>query len=118
MIKIVIPEILPSDNRFKGRRNVWEYRQEKKRWLEMVCWLCKKHKAALDRAEVRITYYFPTRHRRDPDNYSGKFILDGLTEAGVIKDDSFECIKLVLVGDYDKADPRTEVEITEMEGVK
>lgn len=78
--------------------------------------MCVMHKATLDRAEVKITYFFPTRHRRDQDNYSGKFILDGLTEAGVIKDNSFDCIKLVLVGDYDKADPRTEVEITEMEG--
>lgn len=118
MIKIVIPEIPPSDNRFKGRENVWEYREQKKAWKEMVALLCRKHKATLDRAEVRITYYFPTRHRRDPDNYSGKFILDGIVEAGIIKDDSFDCIKLVLVGAYDKSDPRTEVEITEMEGKK
>ena len=113
MIKIVIPKIPPSDNRFKGRENVWEYREQKKAWKEMVALLCRKHKATLDRAEVKITYFFPTRHRRDPDNYSGKFILDGLTEAGILKDDSFGCIDLVLRGDYDKDDPRTEIEITD-----
>lgn len=113
-MKITIPEIPPSDNKFKGRQNVWEYREQKKRWKEMVFWLCKKHKESFEKAEVKITYFFPTRRRRDPDNYSGKFILDGLTEAGIIKDDSFSCIRLVLVGDYDKANPRTEVEIQEL----
>ena len=50
--------------------------------------------------------------RRDPDNYSGKFILDGLVKAGIIADDSFSNIDLRLCGKVDKKNPRTEIEIT------
>ena len=39
-------------------------------------------------------------------------ILDGLTESGIIKDDSFFCINLELRGSYDKQNPRTEIHIT------
>jgi len=34
-----------------------------------------------------------------------------MTAAGVIKDDSFDCIELRLRGGYDKANPRTEIDI-------
>ena len=53
------------------------------------------------RAVVRLTYHFADRRRRDPDNYSGKMILDGLTAAGIIADDSFFCIDLQLRAVYD-----------------
>ena len=62
---------------------------------------------------MTITYFFPTRGRRDPDNYSGKFILDGLVQAGILRDDSFRCIDLRLRGDWDKQSPRTEIEVSE-----
>lgn len=78
------PEIPPSDNHFKGRNNVWQYRKEKR--------------------------------RRDPDNYSGKFLLDGLVRAGVLQDDSFSHIDLRLMGSLDRDNPRTEVLVEEEEG--
>ena len=62
---------------------------------------------------VRITYFFRTRQRHDPDNYNGKFILDGLREAGIIEDDSFSNIELQLCGSYDKENPRTEITVKE-----
>lgn len=47
---------------------------------------------------VRVTYEFgvPTRARRDPDNLvaSGKPILDGIRDAGVIPDDSTGHVEL------------------------
>ena len=54
-----------------------------------------------------------TRQRHDPDNYNGKFILDGLREAGIIEDDSFKNIELQLCGAYDKENPRTEITVKE-----
>ena len=42
-------------------------------------------------------------------------ILDGLTAAGVITDDSFRCIELILKGECDRSNPRTEVEVFEHE---
>ena len=64
-----------------------------------------------DKATVKITYHFRTKIRHDPDNYSGKFILDGLVKAEIIADDSFNNINLILSGKYDKDNPRTEIEI-------
>lgn len=63
---------------------------------------------------IKITYYFRTKTRHDPDNYSGKFILDGLVKAGVITDDSFNNINLILSGKYDKDNPRTEIEVEDL----
>ena len=108
-----IPSIPPSLNRFAGRKNSREYQRLKREWKDLVYCLCMpRPRAPLERARVTLTYYFPTRARRDPDNYAGKLILDGLTAAGVIKDDSFDCIDLVLRGAYDKTHPRTEITIT------
>lgn len=45
---------------------------------------------------VLIEYQFQDNRRRDPDNYSGKFILDGLTKGGIIRDDSFQHISLTV----------------------
>lgn len=115
-MKYTIPAIPPSLNRFAGRKNVHEYRKLKTQWTQIVALLCKKVVGMpYNRATVRITYFFPNRIRRDPDNYAGKLILDGLTAAGVIQDDSFRHIELVLRGEYDKKSPRTEIEVTEHE---
>lgn len=46
------------------------------------------------------------------DNYSGKFILDGLVLSGIIEDDSFDCIDLLLKGNPKMPKARTVVEIT------
>lgn len=110
--RYMIPEIPPSNNRYIGRSAQWEYRQEKTRWAWLVAAACRERPAApLSKATVKLTYYFSTRRRRDPDNYSGKMILDGLTAAGVLKDDSFDNIDLILRGEYDAARPRTEIEV-------
>lgn len=113
-IKLTIPEIPPSNNEFMGRGSrkyqAFTYQDEKKKWEWLVKAAIKdKPKKPLQKAEVKIIYYFKTHHRRDPDNYSGKFILDGLTSAGIIQDDSFANIDLVLRGRVDKENPRTEI---------
>lgn len=50
-----------------------------------------------ERARVTVTFEFPDRRRRDPDNYAAacKGLLDGLTGV-LIADDSFEAIELVI----------------------
>ena len=109
----------PSLNRFAGRQNAWEYRSAKDTWTAAVYYAvrgCKQRPAKpYQRASVEITYYFPTRGRRDPDNYSGKFLLDGLTRAGVIADDDFRHIRLTVAGECDKERPRTVVRVTPAE---
>ncbi len=113
---ITLKGVPPSLNVFAGRANSWDYRNAKKTWTETVTWMGKliAPPKPLERAKVTITYYFPTRTRHDADNYCGKFLLDGLTKAGVIADDDFNHITLTVKGGYDKNDPRTEIEVEEM----
>ena len=118
IVKIIINEIPPTNNKYMGNsHNFNEYRREKERWH----WLIKgainraqKPKNPLVRATVNITYYFKDKRRRDPDNYSGKMLLDPLVREGILKDDSFDVVTLVLVGKVDKNNPRTEIEIRSM----
>ncbi|MBW2672148.1 MAG: RusA family crossover junction endodeoxyribonuclease [Deltaproteobacteria bacterium] len=68
----------------------------------------------IERAEVRLVYYFKDQRRRDPDNYAGKFILDGLRKAGIISDDNAGVLRLPQPEfRVDRQAPRTEVWITE-----
>lgn len=110
-----IPLIPPSENKYKGRENHWQYRKDKQEWESLIALLCKpKPKEPIAKSKLTLTYYFPTKIRHDPNNYSGQFITDGLVKAGIIQDDSFECIQLVLQGGYDKQKPRTEIEVIEL----
>jgi len=96
-IIIIIPDTPPSNNKFIGRENRWGYQKYKNEWA-MLMRAGMKHipKKPFKKSRVHIHYTFPTRTRRDPDNFSGKLILDPLVQFGIIKDDSFICIDLVL----------------------
>ena len=114
-MKIIIDEIPPSNNRFIGRENRWEYQEEKKRWEALVRIACiGKPKKQTERAVVQIRYFFPDRRRRDPDNYSGKMILDGLVRCGVLKDDSCSYIRLELSAECSPGRPHTEIVVNEV----
>lgn len=63
-----------------------------------------------------VVHYFPDKRRRDADNYAGKFLLDGLTKAGVIVDDDLKHITTIIIGRYDKNDPRTEITVYGKDG--
>ena len=115
-IRITLKGVPPSLNRFAGRLNSNEYRKEKKQWTDAVCWYVKAIKdrpKTFMRASVVILYYFPTAARHDPDNYAGKFLLDGLRLAGVIVDDDFAHITLHVAGAVDRQNPRTVITVTE-----
>lgn len=115
-LKIVIPAIPPSLNEYLGNsHNFNEYRKAKEAWAWRVFAALPpeaRTKPRWKRARVSITYFFSDDRRRDPDNYSGKFLCDGLKAAGVIFDDSFKNIKLELAGELDRKNPRTEIEVT------
>ena len=119
IVKITINEIPPTNNKYMGNsHNFNAYRREKERWH----WLIKaainkdqRPKKPFERAIVNITYYFKDRRRRDPDNYSGKMLLDPLVREGILTDDSFAVVTLVLDGKVDKQKPRTEIEIRSVE---
>lgn len=94
-------DIPPSANKFmgKGGNIYYKYQQEKKTWAQKILYSAINSNVAylyLNNVNVELHYRFKDRRRRDPDNYAGKFILDGLTGAGVIVDDSFNNISLTL----------------------
>lgn len=110
---VTIEGVPPSMNAFAGRSNVWEYRATKKKWTWAVKTAClankDRPKEPWENATVEITYFFPDRRRRDHDNYAGKFVLDGLTRAGVIVDDDLRHISVLVRGGYDKEFARTQI---------
>lgn len=111
-MKYTIMGIPPSMNKYKGRSNVWEYRRDKAHWEGLVRICCRpRPERPVKKCRLILTYFFPDRRRHDPNNYDGQFITDGLVKAGIIEDDNFNCIELVLRGDCDKAKPRTEIEV-------
>lgn len=69
----------------------------------------------IEKAEIKATIYFPNRIRADLSN---KFesIGDLLVDAGIIKDDKWECVPRIEIvsGGVDTKNPRAEVEITEL----
>ena len=117
-MKIVIHEIPPSNNKYMGKSyNYHAYQNEKKKWHELIKYSIKvedRPKQPYEKAIVSIKYYFKNKIRRDPDNYSGKMLLDPLVQESILKDDSFNNIKLILSAEVDKNNPRTEIEVIEM----
>lgn len=115
ILKYVIPAIPPSNNKYIGRSVQWEYQKVKKQWAVLIQALCKpKPPIPLEGVTVTLRYFFPDNRRRDPDNYSGKIILDGLVKCGILKDDNFDCIDLEIKnGGADKKNPRVEIIIKE-----
>lgn len=118
-MKITMAAIPPSMNEFAGKCG-WKYRDEKKKWTALVlaaCLACGDTPVQpMAKAMVRIDYYFPDRRRRDPDNYGGKLLMDGLTRAGVIADDSFAHVSISLHAHVDRQNPRTEICVVPMWG--
>lgn len=118
-IRIVIPDVPESQNQmYMNKLHYHQRSQEKKRWEQYVRMFSTavRPPRALHKATITLRYWFPTNKRRDPDNYSGKFILDGLVKSGIIMDDSFEHIKLLIEkGGVDKKFPRTEIIVVEEE---
>lgn len=103
--KYKIPLIPPSNNKYignGGKGKNFEYQNEKKDWVGYVNLFCNpKPPFPIARAKVTLHYHFKDKRRRDPDNYSGKFLLDGLVRAGILQDDSFAVINLELKADVD-----------------
>ena len=111
--KYIIPFIPPSNNQFIGKDQKFRYQKIKKEWEQIIKLYTLKNKPYKPIKQCRLTlfYYFKDKIRRDPDNYSGKFILDGLVKSGIIYDDSFFNINLILKASVDKSNPRLEITI-------
>lgn len=112
-LKIHIEDIPSSNNKYQGQgsksKAIRDYQGEKKLWSQLI-WIMKgkqKKRGDLDewqlplqKATIIMMYHFKGNGRRDPDNYSGKMILDGLRDWGYITDDSFKEIDILPLADF------------------
>lgn len=115
MITICIPDTPPSNNEFLGKNKRFQYATAKQHWEKMVYAYGRNLKPdkPYHHATVHIHYTFPDKRRRDPDNYSGKMLLDPLTKLGIIRDDNFGAIRLELSAESEKGKRETKIMITE-----
>ena len=114
-MKYTIPRTPPSLNKYAGRKNVWEYREQKALWKQLCNVYCRpRPKEPVRFALVILTFYFKDTRRRDADNYQ-KMILDGLVGANILANDDFEHCMVLCVGACDKTYERTEIEVIPME---
>ncbi len=113
--EIVVRGTPPSNNKYMGNsRNFNVYRKDKEEWHWRIKTAIKiKPPMPIAKAVVSIKYYFKKKGRRDPDNFSGKLLLDPLVGEGILRDDSFDNVELHLSADVDKDNPRTVIQITE-----
>lgn len=110
-MKIILPLIPPTINKYIGRSNIWEYQNDKKKLSKEVKMLTIGNNPKFDYCNVTITYFFKDKRRRDPSNYD-KMLLDALIEANIIVDDSYSVInEFKTLGRVDSKNPRTEIEI-------
>lgn len=125
MIRINIAAVPPSNNESQGkggRKRAFAYQDQKKLWNEWI-WVMRsrlKERGELqgislpyEKATVIMRYNFKGSRRRDPDNYSGKMILDGLKNNGFIVDDSFKDIDIFPMATFDNKEESTEIIILE-----
>jgi crossover junction endodeoxyribonuclease RusA len=124
-LKISIQEIPSSNNASQGKggmKRAMSYQREKKLWAEWI-WIMRNHQKQsgelegwqlpLQEATIVLWYHFKTKARRDPDNYAGKMILDGLKEWGYIADDSFKEIDILPIADFGNTANSVEIYIIE-----
>ena len=94
------------------------YSKDKKQWTEKVAWEAVAQNVTQVTDPAYIAFEWFTKDRRvDPDNvrFAAKYILDGLTKARVLPDDSMRWIRGFK--DYfavDKENPRVQVTLSEV----
>lgn len=106
-----------SNNKYMGNsHNFNDYSRTKQLWhWKIRAAIREKPPAPIEKAVVHILYFFKDKRRRDPDNFSGKMLLDPLVREGLLADDSFANVQLVLAAEVDKVHPRTEITIIPQE---
>lgn len=108
----------PIEHPYHPSINVWmilpriQMNDLKQKWKDFIVWWIDKlgyTNLKLDKVEMTLIVYMPTRRRIDVDNLCPKFIQDGFTESGFwVDDDSKHLVSLTLKTGYDKDHPRTE----------
>ncbi|MCR8633463.1 hypothetical protein [Paenibacillus radicis (ex Xue et al. 2023)] len=112
-IVLKINSIPPSLNVIE-RMYRFKRQKAKDEWESLVGWEAKLQKIipnqAIQKCKVRLIYHFIDNRGRDPDNYNGKWTLDGLRKIGIIANDTFKHVDLkAVLGEVDRKNPHMEV---------
>lgn len=93
--------------------------QKKEQWGNLGIWIADKYNLTnlnISNAMIEYRIFGETKANRDCDNMAGgiKFLNDGLyVKSKAFIDDNYNHINpLMIVGDYDKSNPRTEIRIS------
>lgn len=114
-MKFTIPGELPDLNTYINaeRSNRYMAAKIKKESTQAVWWIAKRLQPITTKVKAIFTW-ITADERKDPDNvaFAKKFILDGLVQAGVLKNDGRKQIEgLEDRFGVDKQNPRVEVEL-------
>jgi Holliday junction resolvase RusA-like endonuclease len=114
----VLKPVHPSLNEWTHMNNI-EMNILKQKFNDFMVWLVNisgYSNLKINKCKITINTYYPTKHRHDNDNQSPKFFLDALVHAGMLIDDDYNHLNpLIIYGAYDKANPRTEILIEELD---
>lgn len=121
MVEIELPSLPPREFSRNARVH-WHvlHRVQQETFDDVLALLLESgwHRGtpALERAFVEVTFYLPDRRGRDADNLvtRAKPVMDALVQAGVIQDDSLDCIGIpVYRFEHRPRQPGTRVRIQE-----
>lgn len=118
--KLIDACIPPTLNKW-GNMHYNQRNDLKQNWDKFTNWIIDKYgltNKGIERCHITWNYYFPTKHRRDTDNYVAKQISDGLVSSGLLVEDNYTIVNpTTLQIFYDKENPRTEICIEVLEKV-
>lgn len=114
-MKFVIPGELPDLNQIiKASKAHWAAYNNMKREYTALVKLSAGRLPKIDKKADIIIRWFAKNKRKDPDNIAAgvKFLLDGLVEAGKLKNDGWNQVNSIShLFEVDKENPRVEVTI-------
>ena len=112
---------LPTTNKIidANRKNPFAGANQKKKFTDLIAMVSRTQCKEKITNKVDITCYWYCKDRRtDKDNITGglKFVLDGLQDAGILKNDGWkELGDICHYFEVDKKNPRQELELKEIE---
>ena len=92
LYRFVLPFLPPSKNVYDGWPNQWK-QSAKRKWIKAIAEEAERSMLpkGLPKVGMAAVLVFPTRGRRDPQNYAQalwNWVPDGLVQAGVLVDDN------------------------------
>lgn len=113
--KFIFP-LPPTLNEIIGtaRTNVYASAKEKRAWTNRIAVECFGRRQFPDRVWIEFIWKIKN-FRRDPDNISAaaKFVMDGLVEGGIIRDDSLKFIMSPVLHWYEKGEDLVQIHIAD-----